>query len=109
MNFKRKAVDSYLAPIRSQIGEIVESGSSVVELGSGWGSQLLQLSPKIKHGIGFDSNQKYVKFAQHKALQQGISNITFKKALITPTTSLPTADVYLFSCTYCQWMKLNPS
>ena len=62
--------------IIQQIYEIIPNGSRVIDLGSGTGELLSQLSDKIDYGFGIEINPKKVCYAQRRIKNQ--SNINFE-------------------------------
>ncbi len=75
---KSKISDRFLYKIRKQIADNIPGGSSVLEIGSGTGSQLIMLSPNIKEGLGVDIDSSMTQFAQKIAKEKRIKNIKFK-------------------------------
>ena len=78
-HIKQNTVDKYLLPIRNQIVDLIQSGSSVYDFGCGNGDLLFKLSDKIQEGIGFDYSKSLISFANKRKILEGIHNIDFKK------------------------------
>lgn len=73
---KLKAADN-LAPIRSQIVDLIEPNSKVIEFGCGNGDLLLSLSPKIRYGLGIDKSEALIGEALKHRENRGICNVEF--------------------------------
>lgn len=80
---KEKTVDKYLAPIRQQIVNLIKPNTKVIDYGCGNGDLLLQLSTKIKTGIGFDHSSKLISFAREKAISKECANLKFETKDLT--------------------------
>jgi len=75
---KSKTSDKLLYKIKKQIADNIPKDSSVLEIGSGTGNQLIMLSPKIKEGAGIDIDSSRIQFARRIAKEKRIKNIKFK-------------------------------
>ena len=71
-----KAEDN-LAPVRNQIADLVASNSKVIEFGCGKGDLLIQLSTKIKTGLGIDKSRTAIENAIRKRDIGNIKNVEF--------------------------------
>lgn len=67
-----------LAPIRSQMVNLIEQDSSVIEFGCGNGDLLFKLSSQIKYGLGIDKSKKLIDFAIQQKKIMNLSNIDFR-------------------------------
>lgn len=75
--FKSKTADKVLTPVRNHLTELIDSGSNVLEVGSGTGSFLIKASNKIERGLGIDTNEGMVEFSRKKSNELEIKNIEF--------------------------------
>lgn len=74
---KANTVDKYLSPIRKQMIDLVDKGSTVTEYGCGNGDLLFQLSDKIKSGIGIDVSHSLITYANARKARENIQNLDF--------------------------------
>jgi cyclopropane fatty-acyl-phospholipid synthase-like methyltransferase len=75
---KANTVDRYLRPIRMQIVDLVDSNSTLLELGCGNGDLLFKLAPKIKYGIGIDKSDQLITYALNRVKEEQIENLDFR-------------------------------
>lgn len=80
---KAKTVDKYLYSIRLQIVDLIESNSTVIELGCGNGDLLFKLSSKIKRGVGVDKSFQLINYASEKAIKDKVKNLEFYVSDVT--------------------------
>ena len=73
-----RTVDKYLRPVRAQIVDLIEPGTSIIELGCGNGDLLYKLQPKIKYGIGLDLNKSLLHYASKRKGAENITNLDFE-------------------------------
>jgi len=59
-------VDRYLLPLRRQIYDQIPENSSVLDIGCGYGNQLILLSDKVKYGLGIDKSKRKINFARER-------------------------------------------
>ena len=74
---KEQMADRALRRVRASIAEQIPSDSSVLELGSGTGSLLRTLAPRIRRGVGIDASLPMVVLARKRAEQDGRHNLHF--------------------------------
>lgn len=73
----RTFIDPSLAGIRRRIVALVPEGSTVIDVGSGSGDQLLYLAPHIKTGVGVELSQSMINTSLQQASKHGITNCHF--------------------------------
>jgi ubiquinone/menaquinone biosynthesis C-methylase UbiE len=76
----RLFIDPLLKSLRSTIVQMIPLGSSVVELGSGTGSQACALGKRCSTYLGIDLNPDSVACAQLRCTKKQFSHIRFKVA-----------------------------
>ena len=74
---KVNAADKILATVRDQLRGKLESGSTVLEVGSGTGDFLIQSAPKISYGCGVDIDQEMINYSVNIKEKHGIDNVDF--------------------------------
>lgn len=74
---KRRFADKALVPVRDEIATLVPEGSSLLEIGSGTGSLLFQLTSKLTKGVGVDTDTAMVNYAQNRVNEYKLENIKF--------------------------------
>ncbi|WP_088330600.1 class I SAM-dependent methyltransferase [Lacimicrobium sp. SS2-24] len=60
--------------------EYFHSETRILELGCGTGSTALLHAPHVAHILATDVSQKMVEIGEHKAKEQGVTNISFEQA-----------------------------
>gem|GEM_PF-1445135 len=75
---KSKGADRILLPLRRELVDLIDHGSSVLEVGCGTGSLLFQAAPKISFGYGIDIDQKMIHFAEAKRREENIDHLSFE-------------------------------
>jgi SAM-dependent methyltransferase len=75
---KSKAADRVLSPLRKELSNLVENGSSLLEVGCGTGDLLFQSASKISFGYGVDIDQDMIDYAESKRQKNNLSHLSFE-------------------------------
>ena len=67
--------DNYLRELRKQTASYIPQNSRVIDIGCGTGILLSELSPRIKYGLGIDTDSSMIDFARKK---YGHRNLEFR-------------------------------
>lgn len=73
-------IDPMLITLRNTISHHIPSGSKVIDIACGTGTQALQLAGKCRIVTGIDINESLIRFADQKRQKQNIENLRFLKA-----------------------------
>ncbi len=71
-------IDPLLSGIRESVYEKVPDSANVIDIACGTGKLALFISGKAGHVTGLDLDEKLIKFADSRAKNTGLSNLTFK-------------------------------
>lgn len=71
-------IDPLLSGIRESVYEKVPDSANVIDIACGTGKLALFISGKAGHVTGIDLDEKLIKFADSRAKNKGLSNLTFK-------------------------------
>lgn len=84
---KTNLADKALAPLRKELVALIEENTTVLDVGCGTGDLLFNASASIRSGFGIDLDEHMIQFAQEKAQQQRLSNLTFQSINALELTS----------------------
>ncbi|MCG7930732.1 MAG: class I SAM-dependent methyltransferase [Candidatus Thiodiazotropha lotti] len=75
---KSRAADRVLAPLRKELLELIDHGSSIIEIGCGTGDLIFQSASKIRSGYGVDLDRDMINYAEGKRREKELDHITFE-------------------------------
>ncbi|BFM49004.1 class I SAM-dependent methyltransferase [Marinomonas sp. THO17] len=75
---KSHIADRVLSPLRRELIELIDEGSSLLEVGCGTGDLLFQLADKIGSGYGVDTDSGMIEYAELKRKQNAVKHLSFE-------------------------------
>lgn len=98
---KKTFADKALANIRNEIITLVQQNESVIDVGCGTGDLLFKSSFKISQGLGIDTNENMINYANTQTVQRKIHNLQFTttdmRQLTLPIFDVATCTLFLHS------------
>jgi len=73
--------DGYQRSLR-RVSELLERNARVLEIGCGTGTSAINLASSADHIVATDLSGEMIAIAKAKATQQGINNVSFKRATV---------------------------
>ncbi|WP_143873683.1 class I SAM-dependent methyltransferase [Catenovulum sediminis] len=96
---KANLADKALSCLRAELVELIDSESSVLDIGCGTGDLLFKAAYKLSYGFGVDLDADMINFANRKCEDNQISNLAFEsndaKSLNLPQFNIATSTLCL--------------
>jgi len=70
---EKRSREMFVGPI----SDLIEDGSSVIDIGCGIGSLLLNLSPRCSKAVGIDVSSKMINYAKKRQMRGNYPNVEF--------------------------------
>jgi cyclopropane fatty-acyl-phospholipid synthase-like methyltransferase len=75
---KSNAADRVLSPLRKELVELIEEGSTLLDVGCGTGDLLFQSAHKVCSGYGVDIDPAMIEYAESKTKENSMKHLCFE-------------------------------